>query len=75
MSVAAASTLLSNILNNNRYYPYYVQLLVGGFDDSGPGLYSSMPWVVRQKRRRFVADRGQDPPWHTGCLKTVSQRE
>ncbi len=35
MSVGAASTLLSNYLNQNRYYPYYVQLLMGGFDDEG----------------------------------------
>ncbi len=40
MTVAAAATLLSNILNNNRYYPFYVQLLVGGMDEAGAGLYS-----------------------------------
>ena len=40
MSVGAASTLLSNYLNQNRYYPYYVQLLMGGFDDEGPSIYS-----------------------------------
>ena len=40
MSVGAASTLLSNYLNQNRYYPYYVQLLMGGFDDDGPSVYS-----------------------------------
>ena len=39
-SVGAASTLLSNYLNQNRYYPYYVQLLMGGFDDDGPSVYS-----------------------------------
>lgn len=40
MTVGAVSTLLSNILNNNRYYPFYVQLLVGGIDESGPHLFS-----------------------------------
>ncbi|HDR74292.1 MAG TPA: archaeal proteasome endopeptidase complex subunit beta [Methanoculleus sp.] len=40
MSVGAVSTLLSNYLNQNRYYPYYVQLLVGGVDDRGPSVYS-----------------------------------
>ena len=40
MSVGAASTLLSNYLNQNRYYPYYVQLLMGGLDDDGPSVYS-----------------------------------
>jgi proteasome beta subunit len=40
MTVSAASTLLSNILHGNRYYPFYVQLLIGGVDESGPKLFS-----------------------------------
>ncbi|MGC9434779.1 MAG: archaeal proteasome endopeptidase complex subunit beta [Methanomicrobiales archaeon] len=40
ISVGAASTLLSNFLNQHRMMPYYVQLLVGGVDESGPHIYS-----------------------------------
>ena len=40
INVGAASTLLSNVLNGNRYFPYYVQLLVGGVDERGPSIYS-----------------------------------
>jgi len=40
ITVGAASTLLSNYLNQNRYMPYYVQLLVGGVDEHGPSVYS-----------------------------------
>jgi len=40
ITVGAASTLLSNYLNQNRYFPYYVQLLVGGIDRTGPSVYS-----------------------------------
>jgi proteasome beta subunit len=40
ISVGAAATLLSNYLQQNRYYPYYVQLLVGGVDPKGPSVYS-----------------------------------
>ncbi|HOJ95525.1 MAG TPA: archaeal proteasome endopeptidase complex subunit beta [Methanospirillum sp.] len=40
ISVQAASTLLSNILHGNRMFPFYVQLLIGGVDDTGPVLYS-----------------------------------
>jgi proteasome beta subunit len=40
ITVGAASTLLSNFLNQNRYMPYYVQLLVGGIDEHGPSVYS-----------------------------------
>ncbi len=39
MKVSAAATLLSNILNENRIFPYYVQLLMGGYDDE-PRLFS-----------------------------------
>ncbi|MCX8198202.1 MAG: archaeal proteasome endopeptidase complex subunit beta [Candidatus Micrarchaeota archaeon] len=35
MSVMAAATLLSNLLHSYRFYPFYVQLLVGGYVESG----------------------------------------
>ncbi len=40
ISVQAASTLLSNILHGNRMFPFYVQLLIGGIDETGPVLFS-----------------------------------
>jgi len=40
ISVQAASTLLSNILHGNRMFPFYVQLLIGGVDETGPVLFS-----------------------------------
>jgi len=40
VSVKAAATLLQNILAGNRYYPYMAMLLVGGYDDTGPHVYS-----------------------------------
>jgi proteasome beta subunit len=40
MTVKAASTLLSNILNGSKYYPYWVQLVVGGVDAEGGHVYS-----------------------------------
>ena len=40
MSVQAASTLMANILNQRKFAPFYVQLLVGGVDLSGPQIYS-----------------------------------
>jgi len=40
MTVGAAASLLSNVLSQNRMVPYYVQLLVGGLDESGPSVYS-----------------------------------
>ncbi len=40
ISVGAAATVLSNYLNQNRFTPYYVQLIVGGVDSQGPSIYS-----------------------------------
>jgi proteasome beta subunit len=40
----AASTLLSNILQSNKYYPFLVQMLVAGINNEGePELYNIDP--------------------------------
>jgi len=39
MTVEAASTLLANILSQYKYYPFFVQILVGGMDEA-PHVYS-----------------------------------
>jgi len=38
--VKGAATLLSNILNQRKFYPYYVQLILGGWDSDGGHVYS-----------------------------------
>jgi proteasome beta subunit len=40
VSVRAAANLLGNILHGARYAPYYVGLILGGMDRSGPGVWS-----------------------------------
>jgi proteasome beta subunit len=40
ISVKAASTLMANILSGQRYYPYWVGLLIGGWDREGGHVYS-----------------------------------
>jgi proteasome beta subunit len=40
MPVESAATLMSNILNQRKFYPYYAQLVLGGFDNSGGHVYS-----------------------------------
>jgi proteasome beta subunit len=43
ISVESAATLTANILHSSRFYPFYVQTLLGGFDDNGPALFSLDP--------------------------------
>jgi proteasome beta subunit len=38
--IKSAATLLSNILNQRKFYPYYVQLIIGGWDSDGGHIYS-----------------------------------
>ncbi|MBN2603972.1 MAG: archaeal proteasome endopeptidase complex subunit beta [Candidatus Thermoplasmatota archaeon] len=40
MPVKSAATLMSNIMNQRKFYPYYVQLILGGFDQTGGHVYS-----------------------------------
>lgn len=40
MPVKSAATLMSNILNQRKFYPYYVQLILGGWDADGGHVYS-----------------------------------
>jgi proteasome beta subunit len=40
MPVESAATLLSNIMNQRKFMPYYVQLILGGYDSTGGHVYS-----------------------------------
>ena len=40
MPVESAATLMSNIMNQRKFYPYYVQLILGGYDDTGGHVFS-----------------------------------
>jgi len=40
MPVKSAATLMSNILNQRKFYPYYVQLVLVGYDETGGHVYS-----------------------------------
>jgi len=38
--VESAATLMSNIMNQRKFMPYYVQLILGGYDNEGGHVYS-----------------------------------
>jgi len=68
MTISAASTLLSNILHGNRYYPFYVQLLIGGVDESGPVLFS-VDAVGGCSREDNIVATGSGSPMAYGVLE------
>ncbi|HZD43919.1 MAG TPA: archaeal proteasome endopeptidase complex subunit beta [Methanomicrobiales archaeon] len=72
ITVGAASTLLSNYLNQNRYFPYYVQLLVGGYDYTGPNVYSVDALGGASREEEFIAT-GSGSPVALGVLEDQFQ--
>ena len=68
MTVAAIATLLSNILNSNRYYPYFVQLMIGGVDDDTASLYS-LDAVGGQIEERLATAQGSGSPMAFGVIE------
>ena len=68
ITVGAAATLLSNYLNQNRHFPYYVQLLVGGIDETGPSVYSVDAMGGATKEEEIVAT-GSGSPMAYGVLE------
>ncbi len=43
LTAEGAATLLANILNGNRFYPYYAWLILGGVDAKGSHVFSVDP--------------------------------
>ncbi len=68
MAVSAMATLLSNILFNQKYFPYLVHLIVGGIDKKGPGLYSLDALGGQIEERKAVAT-GSGSPIAYGVLE------
>jgi len=68
MTVGAAASLLSNVLNQNRMYPYYVQLLVGGIDKTGPSVYS-VDAVGGASKEDDIVSTGSGSPFAYGVLE------
>lgn len=67
VSVKAASNLIANILYARRFYPYFVQLIVGGHDGK-PGLYSFAPDGSMIEEKEFYSS-GSGSPMAFGVLE------
>jgi proteasome beta subunit len=66
MSVAAAAQYLSAILHSAKYYPYIVQLLLGGYD-TAPRLYN-IDWYGSVTEEKYVAT-GSGSPTAIGVIE------
>ena len=68
ISVKSAATLLSNILQGSKYYPYYVQLILGGHDEEGPGIFDLDAIGGMEEEKKFFAT-GSGSPMALGVLE------
>ncbi|MEA1984814.1 MAG: archaeal proteasome endopeptidase complex subunit beta [Euryarchaeota archaeon] len=68
ITLKGITTLLANILSGQRYYPLMVQLLVGGVDKNGPGVYSLDALGGNIEETKFVST-GSGSPMAYGLLE------
>ncbi|RLJ06560.1 MAG: proteasome endopeptidase complex, archaeal, beta subunit [Candidatus Aenigmatarchaeota archaeon] len=73
ISVKAAANLVANILYSRRFFPYYVQLLLGGYDDK-PRLFSlGADGSVIEEKEYFST--GSGSPMALGVLEDGYKKE
>lgn len=67
ISVKAAATLLSNILQSSKYFPYINQFILAGFDQQA-GIYSFDPFGGFDEKDKFYST-GSGSPFAYGVLE------
>ncbi|MCR3884041.1 archaeal proteasome endopeptidase complex subunit beta [Methanotrichaceae archaeon M04Ac] len=70
MTVKGTATLLSNVLASRRYFPFMVQLLLGGVDKKGPKLFSLDALGGQIEEHKVVAT-GSGSPTAYGVLEAL----
>jgi len=65
--VKAAATLVSNILYSRSYFPYIVQLVIGGYDE-GPRMFSLAPDGSVMEEKEYFST-GSGSPMAFGVLE------
>jgi proteasome beta subunit len=70
LTVKAITSLLSNILAARRYFPFMVQLIVGGVDRYGPRIFS-LDALGGQIEERKIVSTGSGSPIAYGVLEAL----
>src|SRR5919198_2838833 len=69
MPVKSASRLCSNVLFNQRYFPYYVQVIVAGYDDKASGQIYNIDLFGSMTSEKFIST-GSGSPVAYGYLES-----
>jgi len=67
ITVKGLATLTAYIVHGQRYFPYLVQLMMGGHDDAGPSIYMIDLWGGLSEEK--VASTGSGSPVAYGVLE------
>lgn len=66
--IKSAASLLANILQGSKFYPYYVQVILAGFDESGPRVFDLDPIGSVEEEKKFFST-GSGSPMALGVLE------
>jgi len=73
ISAKAATTILSNIMFAYKYFPFYVQLLLGGVEDK-PEIYGLDP-LGGVTEEKFIVSTGSGSPFAYGLLEEMAVKD
>jgi proteasome beta subunit len=68
ITVKAAAALLENVLQGNKYFPYMNMFILGGYDGSGPQIWSIDPVGGGSNLDKFYST-GSGSPFAYGVLE------
>lgn len=75
ISVRGVATLLSNILNSYRFFPFFVQILIAGYDEyEGFKMYSFDMLGGMEEEKKFFAT-GSGSPIALGVLEALYRED
>ncbi|HDL14688.1 MAG TPA: hypothetical protein ENH28_00790 [Euryarchaeota archaeon] len=73
ISIGALSNLMGNVLFSQRYYPYIVQLVIGGVDKTGSKVFSLDP--LGSSIEDKVVSTGSGSPYAYGVLEDAYRED
>jgi proteasome beta subunit len=66
--IRSAASLMSNILQGSKFYPYFVQIMLGGIDNTGPSIFSLDALGSYEEEKKFFST-GSGSPFALGVLE------
>lgn len=75
ISVRAATTLLSNILQSYKFFPFWVQLLVAGYDEYEGFKLFSLDMIGGMEEEKEYSATGSGMPFALGVLEALYSKD